>query len=684
MFAEINPAYLVASLFFITGGVYLYLTVVTFTGAAELKIRRRYLLTGICLVAYSIFYGLMTITEYEPLKRIFWAGGFTSGFMFFPVWILFLLSVVTIKQKILINLAKVALLLTAVISAICIIANDVVFFPGIYGNQFSYQGSLFFIFAFLYTVVLAVPLVMLQFKWWQEAELTRHRKLAFIFLALGTLASSTGVFTDFMVPIFTNQTITPLGPISIMVASVLTYVRMSAYKKFNITVDNVSGFTFSTLTLPIVILNNTNQIVIENKAAVDLFGETVIGKGISSLIQFNEPEEQTLFESSFSTKTVTAETATGNRICEMLLTVERDKHGDAIWKIVVIRDMTDIIYKDSLLEVLNRVSGILLEPAKYSFEHNFNKAMGMLANAVDVDRVYIWKNHTIYDKLYCSQIYEWSEGAEPVQDSVLAMDVSYEDIMVGLEEHLSNGNSINSIVSEMIPEHKAHLEPQGIISILIVPVFIDDQFWGFVGFDDCRNERIFNENEESILRAASRMIAYSVIRQDMTRKLEVALTDELTGARNRRYFMEIADIELQKSVLENQPFSILMIDVDHFKNVNDTYGHLVGDIVLKFIVERMRHCLKKDTLIARYGGEEFVVMISSATRESVIVTAERVRNNMEENPFRIGNLSLDVTISIGVASLADQSDTLMSIINNADKALYQAKESGRNKVVGYI
>jgi len=144
--------------------------------------------------------------------------------------------------------------------------------------------------------------------------------------------------------------------------------------------------------------------------------------------------------------------------------------------------------------------------------------------------------------------------------------------------------------------------------------------------------------------------------------------------------MEIGKKEMQLCIQEDLPFSIIMIDVDHFKKINDSYGHLVGDIVLKIIVDRMHNCLKKDTLTARYGGEEFVVMMSLVNHDRVLNTAERIRRSIEGNPFLIGELSLNITISLGVATLAKPSETFLDVINKADRALYRAKQSGRNRV----
>jgi len=189
--------------------------------------------------------------------------------------------------------------------------------------------------------------------------------------------------------------------------------------------------------------------------------------------------------------------------------------------------------RDNLLDIVNKAAAILLQVEVDEFESALLDCMGMMGDAVSVDRVYIWRNHLINDKLYATQLFEWSEGAEPQQDSEYTIGIPYAENMPGWEETLSNGECINSLIREMDPHAQAQLAPQGIISILVVPVFLRDQFWGFVGFDDCHNERIFTENEKTILRSGSLLIAHALLRNDLTlgmRTAAVELADALKNA----------------------------------------------------------------------------------------------------------------------------------------------------------
>ncbi|MDR2907973.1 MAG: diguanylate cyclase [Bacteroidales bacterium] len=166
-------------------------------------------------------------------------------------------------------------------------------------------------------------------------------------------------------------------------------------------------------------------------------------------------------------------------------------------------------YFEDLFQSVNQASMLLLDTNFDTFEQRLFEAMGIVAKTVDVDRMYIWKNFLIDGKLQCTQIYEWSEDAEPQQGNEYTVNVTYDDVMQGLEKILSNDQCINSIVREMAPAHQEHLVPQGILSILIVPVFINNRFWGFVGFDDCHRERIFTDNEDRILRSSALLFAHA-------------------------------------------------------------------------------------------------------------------------------------------------------------------------------
>ena len=249
------------------------------------------------------------------------------------------------------------------------------------------------------------------------------------------------------------------------------------------------------------------------------------------------------------------------------------------------RMMRDIEQRDILLSTVNNATTLLLQAEVDKFESVLWSSMGMMARAVEADRVYIWKNHVENGKLHCTQLYEWSEGSEPQQGTEYTIDISYEDNIPGWEGKLSNGECVNSLVRDMSAIEQEQLTPQGIISILVVPVFLRDEFWGFVGFDDCHKERLFTANEESILRSGSLLIANAMLRNEMTQELEAALEKTRAASQAKSDFLSNMSHEIRTPM--NAIIGMTMIGKTSKETVKKDYAfekiegassHLLGVI----------------------------------------------------------------------------------------------------------
>jgi two-component system, cell cycle response regulator len=192
----------------------------------------------------------------------------------------------------------------------------------------------------------------------------------------------------------------------------------------------------------------------------------------------------------------------------------------------------------------------------------------------------------------------------------------------------------------------------------------------------------FNAHELRVrLRAGSRILdlqtqllrAREALRQQATH-------DSLTGLLNRASILELLQTELQRGGRERSPLAVLMADLDRFKQINDTYGHLVGDATLRVATQRMKACLRRYDMIGRYGGEEFLIVLPGCDFVSGLQEAERLQRAIAAEPIRVGGLSLPVTCSLGVSwracTEAVDTDTL---VREADLALYSAKSRGRNR-----
>lgn len=160
----------------------------------------------------------------------------------------------------------------------------------------------------------------------------------------------------------------------------------------------------------------------------------------------------------------------------------------------------------------------------------------------------------------------------------------------------------------------------------------------------------------------------------------LATTDPLTGIFNRRSFFEMASKEIRRSVRYNYPFSLLMLDIDHFKRVNDTYGHAFGDQVIQRFCEIVNECLREEDLFGRVGGEEFSVVLVSAELDGAATVAERIREKWQDCELQVDGRNVSFTVSIGVADLRNARESVDMVMERADKALYVAKEEGRNRV----
>ncbi len=176
--------------------------------------------------------------------------------------------------------------------------------------------------------------------------------------------------------------------------------------------------------------------------------------------------------------------------------------------------------------------------------------------------------------------------------------------------------------------------------------------------------------------------------KDMTQKkhkeqdlLEKATTDSLTGLFNRRQFEVLAQKEIQIAQRHGMPFCVLMLDIDHFKKVNDTYGHDMGDSVLQQLALALKTTLRESDILARYGGEEFIVFLTHTTPNEGLFAAERIRRSIEDLHIHLNGHEVTVTISIGLSGILNNS--LPELVKQADIALYESKRTGRNKATLY-
>jgi len=206
------------------------------------------------------------------------------------------------------------------------------------------------------------------------------------------------------------------------------------------------------------------------------------------------------------------------------------------------------------------------------------------------------------------------------------------------------------------------------------------------------NDAALAPNEEFALRSGDRIRVGSAIfkylrgadveslhHEEIYRTM---IADGLTGANNRRFFTEFLEREMARCQRHGRPLSLVLFDLDHFKLVNDGFGHLSGDQVLRDVAGLVREQLRREDCFARFGGEEFAVVLTETNLEAARHFAERLRQRVEANEFRTGDESIAVTISIGVAEMGKDKRDPANFIATVDTNLYEAKSAGRNRVAG--
>jgi two-component system cell cycle response regulator len=194
-------------------------------------------------------------------------------------------------------------------------------------------------------------------------------------------------------------------------------------------------------------------------------------------------------------------------------------------------------------------------------------------------------------------------------------------------------------------------------------------------------------NLKSLSRVINNTLERAHLRNDVkkaqAKMAEMSTVDDLTNLHNRRYFIEALEGEFERANRYESEMALIMMDLDNFKEINDTYGHPVGDMVLSEIGRILKEHVRRNDIACRYGGEEFAVILSSVSRDNIYAAYERFREMVSKQPFEYETKKLHITISIGIA-FSNDAELINDLLAHADQALYQAKEAGRNKTVAYI
>lgn len=181
-------------------------------------------------------------------------------------------------------------------------------------------------------------------------------------------------------------------------------------------------------------------------------------------------------------------------------------------------------------------------------------------------------------------------------------------------------------------------------------------------------------------RELQKLIADSISNQDKKELLRVMMYEPLTGLYNRGAFLRLGQAEWERSRSSNRPFSVMLVDIDLFKSINDRFGHALGDAVLVSVANTCKNFGTDTAIVARIGGNEFVILVPETGMDNAHTLAEQLRQRIEQQPVLVGSQSIQVTVSVGVAQATPDIPDLIALLNRADQALWAAKRKGRNRI----
>ena len=460
----------------------------------------------------------------------------------------------------------------------------------------------------------------------------------------------------------------------------------------------------------IIVVDEAQNIIQFNVAAEQVFGYQavdVIGKPLHMLLpeHFRKSHYKRLenFSESGSTARTTHSLGTlsglraNGEVFPIEISIARARMGERMISFAIMRDVSERLKLEGLLlthyDSLNTLHHITLD----------------LLNQRDVREMLhyiVVKAAKFLETPYC-------EILLPEQDELVVKASTQNEVFApGTRIKRSEGRLSWKVFDTGLPatlddysqwnERQALYEHQNFKAVMAIPVLVGKKCIGVLGF--ARSAAGAPFRQEDILSATqfADIAALAMENSRLYREVQaLATTDELTGIHNRRSLLELGNRELRRPQRYERPLSVLMLDVDHFKHVNDTWGHDAGDIVLRGIAQ---HCVEQlrstdalgryaqkeedgGNVIGRLGGEEFAILLPETELAQALFVAERVRASVERMLFKVpgthggpDSALLQVTVSIGAAALTPEMDAMTDLLSQADQALYTAKQTGRNRV----
>jgi diguanylate cyclase (GGDEF)-like protein len=353
--------------------------------------------------------------------------------------------------------------------------------------------------------------------------------------------------------------------------------------------------------------------------------------------------------------------------------------GQHLATIALVHEIQSINHGDPLSKTQPIKYVVLEEPITHN-DAQFNEISSRISTLVDLD-------------LALKEISKLMETAMGVEKFGVILADRFDHL-----DELGFPSAVAKLAMEqrsviVIPDlmHSDHTSPmdnnnvEGIRSILCSPIFIEQEIAGLIyAYRTNVDARQFELGDVQMAVAMSQQAALTIQRTRLLEQVRVyghvAGTDLLTGLPSRRQAFQFGEIEVKRALRYHHPLSVMMIDADNLKEVNDTYGHPVGDQVLQAMITRCKQGLREVDFLGRYGGDEFLAVLVETELGNAHEIAGRIRQFVSDTPIDTGQGPLQLTISVGVAALTQPHLTLSDVVKSADDALYIAKKSGKNKV----
>ena len=530
--------FLIAVMLLFAGVGYLFLATTIIKDDPKDALRQKYSVTGYSLALWSFGYCAMTLIENSTLRFWAWAVGFLAAMAFFPCWTAFFSHMTRKRTGREFILITIMCIVSCAISLWCISSGHVAFRYTTMGWQYKYRLTAPFIALCCYMAFATIVIFGYLIAWCKKAKLRRMKNDAVVFLIVFTVSAPFMVIPDYMIPIFMKYTSVPVGSAVVFLSSLLLYFKLRNHYMFGPTAHSASEMLFSSIVFPILMTNEKNIVKLANPTAKKLWPYSLIDQPVVSLVcQEDGALSEAQFDREFSGLTVTLPNEAVQKTFELQQFINTDEFGDVISKTLIFNDVSRLLYKDTLLGTINKVASRLITVKDTDFAISIWESLAMLGRSVNVERVTIWKNIEREGELYCTQVSEWSEGVDMQHGLEHTIEIKYADTIPTWERVLRSGRSVHASTKKMIAVEREQMQRQGIVSILVVPIFIDEKLWGFVGYDDCVQERTFSNVEESALRSGGMLIASALLRNELMDSLIDAKNEALMTAKAKSEFL---------------------------------------------------------------------------------------------------------------------------------------------------